>query len=159
MRDEGRNDGSWKEKSFWWTSYLEFLSILYKGTLFYREQILWHQVVLVPIEYYFCFRAADTGFYIFDWKLWLVQQNVWGFFVWRMILLIAHNRRICWLEVYYFYVSDSEYAEAVLIMLQQAHFFSLLVLCKDRCLLANVTFQLTCHISFICFINYIGSSK
>ena len=32
--------------------------------------------------------------------------------VWRMILLIAQNRKIHWLEVF-FYVSDSEYAEVV----------------------------------------------
>ena len=34
-------------------------------------------------------------------------------------------------------------------------FLFILVLCKAGCLLANVAFQLTCHISFIRFINQI----
>ena len=58
----------------------------------------------------------------------------------------------CWLEVCYFYVNrEQEYAKAVLSPYMYAAtgtvFFSCWFFAQLRYLLANATFQLTCHIS------------
>ena len=63
----------------------------------------------------------------------------WGFFVWGVILLIAHNRKIV-------YVSISEYAEAVLIYYMYAATGTLVVLVGS---LQSWMFA----VCFICFFN------
>ena len=51
-------------------------------------------------KHYSCLRDRILHFWLK--AVILVQQNVLVFFVWRIILLIAHNRSICWLKVYSF---------------------------------------------------------